>query len=222
MRVAPVLVRGGDLAAYLASGTGDADSLAPLRDAERTRRPPGNADFSAGLERRPGRPVAKPAPGRKPKVQRLTKLFGAFREIWFVSRNSNLMESATDFVAVEMPHASRLVLHVMAAFAGHEREMISQRTRAALAAAKARGVRLGLNGARIAARHHREAVAYAATIEAHVRAARASGAKTLTAIAAYLNAYGVPSREGKLWHPSSVSRTVRRLDDAAKEEAAKA
>lgn len=142
----------------------------------------------------------------------IAKLDRLARNVAFIA---NLMESATDFVAVDMPHASRLVLHVMAAFAEHEREMISQRTKAALAAAKARGVKLGLNGARIAARHHREAVAYAATIEDHVQAARASGAKTLTAIAAYLNAHGVASREGKLWHPSSVSRTVRRLDEAA-------
>jgi DNA invertase Pin-like site-specific DNA recombinase len=110
-----------------------------------------------------------------------------------------------------MPHASRLVLHVMAAFAEHVREMISQRTKAALAAAKARGVKLGLNGARIAAQHRREAVAYTATIEEHVRGALASGAKTLTAIADYLNDHAVPSREGKRWHPSSVSRTIRRL-----------
>jgi DNA invertase Pin-like site-specific DNA recombinase len=138
----------------------------------------------------------------------IAKLDRLARNVAFIA---NLMESATDFVAVDMPHASRLVLHVMAAFAEHEREMISQRTKAALAAAKARGVKLGLNGARIAARHHREAVAYAATIEDHINAARASGAKTLTAIAAYLNTRGVPSREGKRWHPSSVSRTVRRL-----------
>lgn len=69
-------------------------------------------------------------------------------------------------------------------------------------------------------RHHREAVAYAATIEEHVNSARASGAKTLTAIAAYLNERGVASREGKLWHPSSVARTVRRLHEAAKEDQA--
>ena len=99
----------------------------------------------------------------------------------------------------------------MAAFAEHEREMISQRTKTALAAAKARGVKLGLNGARIAAQHHRDAVAYAATIEQHVQAARVAGAKTLTAIAAHLNTHGVPSREGQRWHPSSVLRTVRRL-----------
>jgi DNA invertase Pin-like site-specific DNA recombinase len=99
--------------------------------------------------------------------------------------------------------------------------MISQRTKAALAAAKARGVKLGLNGARIAAQHHREAVAYATTMEEHVSAARASGAKTLTAIAAHLNAHGVPSREGKRWHPSSVSRAVRRLREAEGRPAAR-
>ena len=130
-----------------------------------------------------------------------------------MSRYSNLMERATDFVAVEMPHASRLVLHVMATFAGHEREMISQRTKAALAAAKARGVRLGLNGARIAAHNHAEAVAWTKTVAEHINAARASGAKTLTAIAAYLNTPGIPSREGKRWHPSNVARVVKRLDD---------
>jgi hypothetical protein len=58
-----------------------------------------------------------------------------------------------------------------------------------------------------------DAYVWAATIEEHVHAARASGAKTLTAIAAYLNTRGVPSREGKRWHPSSVSRTVKRLKD---------
>ncbi|MGD0189969.1 MAG: recombinase family protein, partial [Rhizomicrobium sp.] len=114
-----------------------------------------------------------------------------------------------------MPHASRLVLHVMAAFAEHVREMISQRTKAALAAAKARGVKLGINGARLAAANHAEAVAWAATVREHMDAARASGAKTLTAIAAYLNDHAVPSREGKRWHPSSVSRTIRRLDEQA-------
>ncbi len=141
----------------------------------------------------------------------IAKLDRLARNVAFIA---NLMESATDFVAVDMPHASRLVLHVMAAFAEHEREMISQRTKAALAAAKARGVKLGLNGARIAAANHAEAVAWTQTVAGHVEAARASGAKTLTAIAAYLNAHAIPSREGKLWHPSSVSRAVRRLREA--------
>ncbi len=56
---------------------------------------------------------------------------------------SGLMESGVEFVAADMPQANRFMLHVMAAVAEHEREMISQRTRAALAAAKARGTRPG-------------------------------------------------------------------------------
>ncbi len=62
---------------------------------------------------------------------------------WPLQFISNLMESGVEFVAVDMPQANRLTLHILAAVAEHEREMISQRTRAALAAAKARGTQLG-------------------------------------------------------------------------------
>jgi DNA invertase Pin-like site-specific DNA recombinase len=48
---------------------------------------------------------------------------------------------------VDNPHATRLTLHILAAVAEHEREMIAERTKAALQAAKARGIRLGRNGA---------------------------------------------------------------------------
>jgi DNA invertase Pin-like site-specific DNA recombinase len=53
------------------------------------------------------------------------------------------MESGADFIACDMPQATRLTIHILAAVARHEREMISERTKPALAAAKARGTKLG-------------------------------------------------------------------------------
>jgi DNA invertase Pin-like site-specific DNA recombinase len=64
-----------------------------------------------------------------------------------LSRNlafiATLMDSGVEFVAVDNPHANKLTVHILAAVAQHEREMIAQRTKDALQAAKARGVVLG-------------------------------------------------------------------------------
>src|SRR2546430_15910249 len=64
-----------------------------------------------------------------------------------LSRNlafiATLMDSGVEFVAVDNPHANKLTVHILAAVAQHEREMIGQRTRDALQAAKARGKKLG-------------------------------------------------------------------------------
>jgi DNA invertase Pin-like site-specific DNA recombinase len=62
------------------------------------------------------------------------------RNVAFIA---NPMESGADFIACDMPQANRLTIHILAAVAEHEREMISQRTKAALAEAKRRGTRLG-------------------------------------------------------------------------------
>jgi len=70
----------------------------------------------------------------------IAKLDRLARRVAFISK---LMEGGVDFVAADMPSVNRLTVHVLAAVAEHEREMISQRTKAALAAAKVRGTRLG-------------------------------------------------------------------------------
>src|SRR5262245_21022571 len=70
----------------------------------------------------------------------IAKLDRLSRNLAFIA---TLMDSGVEFVAVDNPHANKLTLHILAAVAQHEREMISQRTKDALQAAKARGKRLG-------------------------------------------------------------------------------
>jgi putative transposase len=68
VKVAPVLSRLADFASLLAPDRADEDAFAKIRLAEGTGRPLANADFIAGLEKILGRPIARRAPGRKPKI----------------------------------------------------------------------------------------------------------------------------------------------------------
>jgi len=138
----------------------------------------------------------------------IAKLDRLGRNVAFVS---SLMESGVDFVAADMPCANRLMIHILAAFAEHERSLISERTKAALAAAKARGVRLGQNGAVLAEQHQAEALAFAMGLKSEVQAAYASGAQTISEVADELNSGGFRTRRGVLWSPGTVHRLLGRL-----------
>jgi DNA invertase Pin-like site-specific DNA recombinase len=70
----------------------------------------------------------------------IAKLDRLSRNLSFVAA---LIDSGVEFLAVDNPHANKLTIHILAAVAQHEREMISERTKAALQAAKARGTKLG-------------------------------------------------------------------------------
>lgn len=142
---------------------------------------------------------------RRKAVLVIAKLDRLARNVAFVAR---LMESGAEFVAVDNPHATKLLVHLLAAFAEHERDQISARTVAALAAAKARGVRLGNPRAAAAAALGRAALALAEAplrVQAAERAQilRQKGA-TLRAIAAALKAEGLEGPRGGSWGPSSV------------------
>lgn len=163
---------------------------------------------SGGKDDRPKLTEALAACQRTKATLLIAKLDRLARSVAFIA---NLMNSNTDFVACDMPHASRLVLHVMAAFAEHERQIIGERTKAALAAAKARGVRLGINGTVLAERHKAEATEYACTVKSSIMTAMETGAKSTREIAEWLNAAAIPSRQGGRWHPANVARTLHRL-----------
>lgn len=130
------------------------------------------------------------------------------RNVAFVS---SLMDSGVEFIAVDAPYANRLMLHILAAFAEHEREMVSARTKAALQAAKARGVVLGANGAVLAAKRKTEAKAFADTLTATVTDITAAGSTTLQSISDRLNGLGLLTREGAKWSPSTTRRLLARI-----------
>jgi DNA invertase Pin-like site-specific DNA recombinase len=143
----------------------------------------------------------------------IAKLDRLARNVAFIA---NLMDSGVDFVAVDMPNANRLTLHVMAAFAEHEREAISARTKAALAAARARGVRLGAPDPSSAGAVGRErlrgrADRFAANVLPIVEEIRRAGASTFTAIAEALNARGVRTARGGQWHAATVRNVLQRV-----------
>lgn len=139
----------------------------------------------------------------------IAKLDRLARNVAFVSA---LMETGTEFVAVDAPFANRLMIHVLSAVAEWEREQISERTKAALAAAKARGVKLGTYGRVLGAQKRAEAERFAETVRPAILDARNAGCASLREYAAYLSASGIPTPTGGRWHASSVSLLLKRLD----------
>lgn len=145
----------------------------------------------------------------------IAKLDRLARNVHFVS---GLMESGVRFVAVDMPSVTNLTLHILAAVAEEEAKMISARTKSALAAAKARGVKLGnpqnLNpAAQMAAARANKAAAIAAyrPVAGYARLLR-EGGLSLAAIAAKLNAEGHRTRQGKEFTAMTVKRIIDRGD----------
>lgn len=146
----------------------------------------------------------------------IAKLDRLARNVNFIS---NLMESKVDFVAVDFPEANRLTVHILAAVAEHEAEMISTRTKLALAAAKRKGTVLGgdrgnthliyRKGNKASARVRSEnAQRRAADLLPVIDAIKAEGAVSLRQIAEGLNERGILTARGGEWSAVQVMRVV--------------
>ena len=147
---------------------------------------------------------------RKAKLV-IAKLDRLSRNLAFIA---TMMDSGVEFVAVDNPHATRLTLHILAAVAEHEREMIANRTKAALQAAKARGIRLGRNGAdRLAPTYRAEAMERARQLAPLLAELKQAG-MSARRMAAELTVRGVPTPNGAKWHGQTVRRMIgsRRLN----------
>ena len=140
-----------------------------------------------------------------------------------VAFTAALMESGVDFVCADNPNANRLTIHVLAAVAEDEARRISQRTKAALAAYKRRGGKLGsrnpkcrklskqdsLKGSLIGAAEMRRRAVQA--YEDLVPIIQSLEGKPLREIAQHLNELGHTTRTGKNWSANQVRRVVHRL-----------
>ena len=151
----------------------------------------------------------------------IAKLDRLSRNLAFIAA---LQDSGAKFVAADMPEANETMIQFMAVIAQHERKMISTRTKAALAAARARGKRLG-NPNLVALQavgagkpgwtagadsNRASADRFARDVLPVVEAVRADGITSLAGIAGALNGRGILTARGGRWYATTVRNLLKR------------
>ncbi len=163
---------------------------------------------SGKVKNRPQLDAAVEACRKTGSILLIAKLDRLARNVAFIA---NLIESGVKFIAVDMPNADRFMLHVYAAMGEEEGRRISERTKSALASAKARGVELGRNGKILAKRHTEEAKAFANNLESIFQDLIEVEGVSFRAAAERLNEMKVPTARGSVWHPTTVFRVWKRI-----------
>lgn len=155
----------------------------------------------------------------------VAKLDRISRDIGFIDE---LQKSGIKFVCADMPEANDTMIQFMSVFAQYERKMASDRTKAALAAKKEQGVKLGspqLDKARQAipadtleranAARSQKAIEWSSDVLQEIEIAAAEGCTSFKQIADWLNSKGIKTRRGKEYSPTAVKRVVDRHKNIA-------
>jgi DNA invertase Pin-like site-specific DNA recombinase len=127
---------------------------------------------------------------------------------------SMLMEAGVDFKAVDNPNAGKFIVHIMAAFAEHERDLISKRTIDALKVAKSKGVELGKHGRYVlSVVNKQQADNFALTVSPVVKKLQRRGITTVRAITRELNRLKIQTyHDTGRWHSSTVHKILQRIN----------
>jgi DNA invertase Pin-like site-specific DNA recombinase len=131
------------------------------------------------------------------------------------------MGSRVEFIAADVPEANRLTIHILAAVAEHEREMISQRTKAALHAAKKRGTKLGSpqpkKGVAVRAQVlQAKADRFMANVLPIIKELQAQGITSYKALARALNMRGIPTANKRQWYGSTIKNLLQRVVEGSR------
>ncbi|WP_305074379.1 recombinase family protein [Propionivibrio sp.] len=163
------------------------------------------------LEKRPQLKAALSACRKEGATLLIAKLDRLARNVHFVS---GLLETGVDFVAADMPQANKVMIQMHAVMSEWERDQISARTKAALAAAKARGVALGRAGIanlrpNVEARQQ-AADDFAEKLRPLFDSMKARGLSQRAMVEEF-NSVGVPAPKGGNWRLSQVQRVISRF-----------
>ncbi len=167
---------------------------------------------------RPQLAIALAEAKRSGAVLLIAKLDRLSRNVAFIA---NLLEGGVEIVAADNPNANRMMLQMYSVFAEEEGRAISDRTKAALAAAKARGVKLGWAIPSRAGQQQEAAQKgvkqiklsadqFAANIMPVIEQIKASGIISLRGIAGQLNQRGLKTSRGGAWYAGTVKNVLAR------------
>ena len=200
--------------------------LEAQRNAVQSFLPAGAVILSEFIEVESGKKADRPELARAIALAKQTKSTLLIAKLDRLARNvafiANLLNGDVDVVAADMPQANKFLLHIMAAVAEQEALAISDRTKAALQAAKARGVKLGWANPRRKGEQRLASMqghitsmvradVFATLCREKIEEAARTGHTTYAAIARHLNEVSVPTCRGGCWHASTVRNLTLRL-----------